>query len=250
MKIDSRNSLQRLRIVVVEDSEELRLLLVSGLSDFGHLVRGVDDGPSMDAALAEAPADIIILDIGLPGEDGMSIAKRLRRTCRCGIVMVTSYGRVDDRVHSFGSGADLYFVKPVDLRELDAAIRSLAQRIFGQQDTSWRFNAKTSKLFTPKGTEIPLTAQELNFLRKLIETPGENVMRTEIFGALGQPNDHYADRRLETMVSRLRSKVRTADPDYELPVHSRHNLGYAFLAEISHEMGHQLQQRPAMAAKR
>ena len=245
-----QNSLQRLRILVVEDSEELRLLLVSGLSDFGHLVRGVNDGRALDAALVEAPADIIILDIGLPGEDGMSIAKRLRRTCRCGIVMVTSYGRVDDRVHSFGSGADLYFVKPVDLRELDAAVRSLAQRVFGQQEISWRFNAKTSKLFTPKGTEIALTAQELNFLRKLIETPGENVLRNEIFAALGQPNDHYADRRLETMVSRLRSKVRSADPDYELPVHSRHNLGYAFLAEINYEPGHQLHPRTPVAARR
>ena len=231
MQYDIHNS-QALRIVVVEDSDELRLLLVSGLGDFGHQVRGVVDGPGMDAALKEAPADIVILDIALPGEDGMSIAKRLRRASKCGIVMVTSYGRVDDRVHSFGSGADLYFVKPVDLRELDAAIKSLAQRIFGHRDSSWRFNAKTSKLYTPKGIEIALTAQELTFLRKLIESSGENVLRQDIFAALGQPNDHYADRRLETMVSRLRSKVRGSDPDFELPVQSRHNLGYAFLAEI------------------
>ena len=232
MKDNKHGSLQPLRIIVVEDSEELRLLLVAGLSEFGHQVRGVDCGLALDAAMAEAPMDMVILDIGLPGEDGMSIAKRLRRTCKCGIVMVTSYGRVDDRVHSFGNGADLYFVKPVDLRELDAALRSLAHRVFGQPESAWRFNVKTSKLYNPKGNEIPLTAQELNFLRKLIETPGENVLRKEIFLALGQPNDHYADRRLETMVSRLRSKVRTADADYELPVHSRHNLGYAFLAEI------------------
>jgi DNA-binding response OmpR family regulator len=226
------NSLQRLRIIVVEDSEELCLLLVAGLREFGHEVRGVASGLDLDAAMAEAPADMVILDIGLPGEDGMSIAKRLRRTCKCGIVMVTSYGRVDDRVHSFGSGADLYFVKPVDLRELDAALKSLALRLFGRPDDAWRFNAKTSKLYTPSGVEIPLTAQELSFLRKLIETPGENVLRQEIFAALGQPNDHYADRRLETMVSRLRSKVKAADAYHELPVHSRHNLGYAFLAEI------------------
>ena len=233
MKSRLQSSLPALRIIVVEDSEELRLLLVNGLSEYGHQVRGVDCGRALDVAMAEAPVDIVILDIGLPGEDGMSIAKRLRQCCKCGIVMVTAYGRVDDRVHSFGNGADLYFVKPVDLRELDAALKSLAQRIFGQPDTPWRFNAKTSKLFNPKATEIPLTAQELNFLRKLIETPGENVLRKDIFLALGQPNDHYADRRLETMVSRLRSKVRTADADHELPVSSRHNLGYAFLAEIN-----------------
>ena len=221
-----------LRVIVVEDSDELRLILVAGLSEFGHQVRGVDCGRALDAAMAEAPADMVILDIGLPGEDGMSIARRLRRNSKCGIVMVTAYGRVDDRVHSFGNGADLYFVKPVDLRELDAALKSLAQRIFGQPDSAWRFNARASKLYNPKGIEIALTAQELSFVRKLIETPGENVLRKDIFLALGQPNDHYADRRLETMVSRLRSKVRTADAENELPVNSRHNLGYAFLAEI------------------
>lgn len=232
MQNDIKNIFPPIRVIVVEDSVELLLLLVNGLSDFGHQVRGVADGRALDAALSEEPADIVVLDIGLPGEDGMAIAKRLRQSHKCGIVMVTSYGRVDDRVRSFGAGADLYFVKPIDLRELDAALRSLARRILTQQNSGWRFNAKTSKLFTPQDVEIPLTAQELIFMRKLIESPGENVSRKDIFLALGQPNDHYADRRLETLVSRLRSKVKTADPGFELPVRSRHNLGYAFLAEI------------------
>jgi DNA-binding response OmpR family regulator len=231
MKKDNNTS-QALRIIVVEDSDELLLLLVTGLSDFGHQVRGVTDGHALDAALAEEPADIVILDIGLPGEDGMAIAKRLRQSHECGIVMVTSYGRVDDRVCSFGVGADLYFVKPIDLRELNAALNSLARRILVQPHSFWRFNAKTSKLFTPQDVEIHLTAQELIFMRKLIESPGENVSRKDIFMALGQPNDHYADRRLETLVSRLRLKVKTADPCSELPIRSRHNLGYAFLEEI------------------
>lgn len=193
------------------------------------------DGQALDDALAKAPADVVILDIGLPGEDGVAIARRLRSTCRCGIVMVTCCGQVDDRVHSFESGADLYFVKPVDLRELDAGLRSLAYRLSGQLQSVWRLNAIRSKLFTPDGVEIPLGAQELIFLRRLSESPGENVLRSDIFAALGQPNDHYADRRLETLICRLRARVRAATPDWELPVRSRHNLGYAFLAEIEHQ---------------
>lgn len=224
-----------LKIIVVEDSEELRVLLVTGLREFGHQVRGVADGDALDTALSDEPADIVILDIGLPGEDGMTIAQRLRQLYKCGIVMVTSYGKVDDRVRSFGVGADLYFVKPIDLRELNAALKSLARRVLVNRKPCWRFNARTSKLFTPKDVEIPLTAQELILMRTLIQTTGENVSRQDIFMALGQPNDHYADRRLETLVSRLRLKVKTADPCSELPIRSRHNLGYAFLEEIEQQ---------------
>jgi DNA-binding response OmpR family regulator len=78
--------------------------------------------------------------------------------------------------------------------------------------------------------EIPLTAQECILMKKLLETPGATVSREEIFRMLNQPNDIYADKRLEALVSRLRGKVRTADEGCKLPVHARHSLGYAFLA--------------------
>jgi DNA-binding response OmpR family regulator len=237
MKGDIHSATQALRIVVVEDIEEVRRLLVMGLTAFGHQVREAVDGQAMDALLAEAPADVVVLDIGLPGEDGMTIARRLRQACKCGIVMVTSYGRVNDRVQSFENGADLFFSKPVDIRELDAALRSLAGRIFGPPSSSWRFNSLASKLHTPQGIEVPLSAQEFILMRKLMEIPGESVSRKDIFAALGQPDDQYADRRLETLVSRLRAKVRALDPENELPVRSRHNLGYAFLAEADYTDG-------------
>ncbi|HXE98508.1 MAG TPA: response regulator, partial [Dongiaceae bacterium] len=79
-------SAQPLRIIVVEDNEELRASLVSGLRQFKHTVRGVGDGSSLDASLREAPADMVILELGLPGEDGIEIARRLRRSSDCGIV--------------------------------------------------------------------------------------------------------------------------------------------------------------------
>jgi DNA-binding response OmpR family regulator len=123
-------------------------------------------------------------------------------------------------------------VYPVNLRELDAAVRSLARRMFGIQRTTWRFNARISKLYTPSGIEIPLTAQECIVIRKLLETPGENVARKDLFVALDQPDDQYANKRLEALVSRLRTKVRRAGSIQELPVRARHNLGYAFLGEV------------------
>lgn len=221
-----------LNIIVVEDNHELRDILEAGLRYFGHQVRGVGDGSALDKALAESPAEIIILDLGLPGEDGISVAARLRKRNTCGIVMVTARGRLDERLLGRETGADLYFVKPVDIRELNAALINLAQRIMVRRSPCWNFSAGTSTLLTPGRVSIPLTAQECILIRTLLERPGVNVSRGDIFKALNQSDDIYADKRLETLISRLRNKVKAADATCQLPVRARHNLGYAFLAEV------------------
>ncbi len=222
------------RLVVVEDDNELRDILVTGLTLFGHNVRAAADGAALDSALAESAADIVILDLGLPVEDGLSIALRLRQQARrCGIIMLTARGKLDDRILGLSSGADLYFVKPVDIRELDAAIRSLARRLCLDRSRAWRFDRQTANLVTPRGASIPLSAQESILVGVLLESAGNNVSRQEIFTALRQPDDFYGDRRLETLISRLRAKVRAADPESTLPIRARHSLGYAFLAEVN-----------------
>ncbi|GAM10099.1 transcriptional regulatory protein PhoP [Geobacter sp. OR-1] len=236
MSMPRNSQLPSLNVVIVEDDPELRDILASGLRYFGHTVHAVSDGKALDAEMAVFPPDIVILDLGLPEEDGIDIAARLRSNCGCGIVMITARGKLYERVTGLEAGADLYFVKPVDIRELDAALRSLARRISLISRPLWRFEPLTSKLTTPSGVEIRLTAHECILMRKLLERPGENVPRREIFSALRQPDDLYADKRLETMISRLRAKVRAADPDTELPVRARHNLGYAFLAELKQDL--------------
>lgn len=228
-----RTNIASLRIIVVEDSHELRDILVTGLRHFGHRLLGISDGAALDESLAEFSADIVILDLGLPGEDGISIARRLRSSHPCGIVMVTARGRVDERVLGHETGADLYFVKPVDIRELNAALINLARRLFKKPEPAWRFSARTSTLHTPQGMTVPLTAQECILMQKLLEMPGTNISRRDIFAALNQPDDLYADKRLEALISRLRGKVKSADAASELPVRARHNLGYAFLAEVA-----------------
>lgn len=232
-RVTEQTDVTSLRIIVVEDNHELRDILVTGLRYFGHHSLGVGDGPALDKTLAESSADIVILDLGLPGEDGISIARRLRSSHSCGIVMVTARGRLDERVLGHETGADLYFVKPVDIRELNAAMINLARRLFKKSGPAWRFSARTSTLQTPHGMTIPLTAQECILMQKLLELPGTNVSRRDIFAALNQPDDLYADKRLEALVSRLRGKVKSADAANELPVRARHNLGYAFLAEVA-----------------
>ena len=227
----SKNCFKRLNIVVVEDNVELCDILVTGLSYFGHFVRGAGNGFVLDQLMAENPADIVILDLGLPGEDGISIARRLRRDTKCGIVMVTARSSLDERILGLDVGADQYFVKPVNLSELNASLNSLSRRISVRKDDYWQFAPKVSQLITPHGVKVPLTSKEFILVRKLLEYIGETVSRDEIFSALMQPNDIYADKRLETTISRLRFKIKVQDPQSELPIKARHNLGYAFLAD-------------------
>lgn len=223
-----------LQLILVEDNPEFRHILASGLRHCGHTVRDVVNAREMDAALQEHPAEILILDLGLPGEDGIDVARRVRREYRkdLGIVMVTARGTVEEKVQGLDTGADLYFVKPVDILELDASLRSLQRRIAAKRPGRWHFDELTSTLTSPNNRPVPLTAQECILLHSLVRSPGRNVSRQEIFQALHQPDDQYGDKRLESLVSRLRRKLKTIDPDVELPIRARHNQGYAFLADI------------------
>jgi DNA-binding response OmpR family regulator len=225
----------KLRIIIVEDEQELRNVLVTVLSRLGHDVRGVGDGTSLDRALADYPADVVVLDLNLPGEDGVEIAQRLRRTNRCGIVMTTSRSMVDERVKGFDSGADLYFVKPIVPLELHAALLNLGRRLTpstSSNKTAWHFDPKLSVVRTPNDVTINLTAHESIVMRLMLAVPGEIIRRSDIFTALGHPDDEYGRKRVETLLSRLRLKVHTLDPETELPVRARHGMGYAFLADL------------------
>jgi DNA-binding response OmpR family regulator len=220
--------------VACEDSKPMRDYLVGGLGQFGIQAAGAADGGALDAALAGAEPDIVILDIGLPGEDGYAIAGRLRRERpRIGIIMLTGRDGLEDRIKCLDGGADLYFAKPVDLRELAAGIGSLHRRLGAARPRGWRLERLESMLYTPGGAQVPLTDLELRFLVPLLDRPGEGVDREELFLALEQKSDLYAMRRLETMVSRLRSKVLRFSPEEPLPVRARHGKGYAFLGDAT-----------------
>lgn len=111
-----QTSSESLRVIVVEDDVQLCDIMVTGLTYLGFDVIGVGDGKALDAAMADVSPDVVVLDLGLPGEDGIEIIVRLRKTSDCGVVVVTARGRLDDRLKGLRQGADHYFVKPVDLR--------------------------------------------------------------------------------------------------------------------------------------
>ncbi|BDU74220.1 response regulator transcription factor [Mesoterricola silvestris] len=219
-----------LQVLVCEDSRHMRDYLVAGLEGLGIQVAGVENGRALDAALEARDPQIVLLDVGLPGEDGFSIARRLRRERpRLGIIMLTARHDLEDRIRGLDGGADLYYAKPVDLRELASAINSLRRRLGGTG--AWRLEPHASRLQSPAGAAVDLTDLELRFLTPLLERPGEVVEREHLFLALDQHPDIYASRRMETMVSRLRSKVRRLCPGEQLPVKARNGRGYAFLVD-------------------
>jgi len=224
---------KKLRIIIVEDEEDLLIVLVAVLSRLGLDVRGCSDGASLDRAIADYPADVVVLDLNLPGEDGVDIARRLRRTCQCGIIMTTSRAMVNERVRGFESGADLYFVKPIDPMELHAALLNLGRRLTQPPlpvKPLWLYDSASSSLRTPNGVSIKLTANECTVMKMLFAVPGEIVSSASLLSALGHPDDEYGLQRLKTLFSRLRSKVHDHDTESELPVRARHSLGYALLA--------------------
>jgi two-component system, OmpR family, response regulator len=228
------------RIAVVEDEASLRADVVEYLSACGHAVVGCEDGRALDRALAENPADLIILDINLPGEDGFSIAKRLRDHSDVGIIMLTARSVNVDRVVGLEIGADVYLVKPIELRELEAQVRSLSRRLRGatpplttppSDHPQWVYDQLAWALVSPEGGTAKLTANERIFVSLLVEQPGEPVSRSAIFKALGKREWDAGDRSVDSMVRRLRSKGQDA-LGRELPIEAVHGTGYAFTAPV------------------
>ncbi|TAN72087.1 MAG: response regulator transcription factor [Magnetospirillum sp.] len=243
------------RIAVVEDEAPLRTDLVEYLSACGHDVVGCADGKDLDRCLDSRIIDIIILDINLPGEGGFSIAGRLRSHSEVGIIMLTARGLNVDRVVGLEVGADVYMVKPVELRELEAQIRTLARRMRAtpaapspatpidfdggepctpaspSPPTEWIYDQLTWTLISPEGKSIKLTGNERVFVALLVARPGEPVSRDEIFRALGKRGWDPADRSVDSMVRRLRAKGEEA-LGRVLPIESVHSIGYAFAAAV------------------
>jgi DNA-binding response OmpR family regulator len=230
-----KDSPREIRVVACEDQALMRTYIVSGLARLGIRAVGVCDGIELDSHLGSHQADVVILDIGLPGEDGLSIATRLRdEHPHLGIIMLTARDQLDDRVQGMDCGADLYFAKPVDLKELASALRSLHRRLgLGQPllvARTWRLDSLRSLLITPDRIEVALTDNELRFLTPLLDQPGTVVDREVLSMALGHIFDQYALRRMETLLSRLRAKILQKSPKEPLPVRARHGMGYAFLS--------------------
>lgn len=226
-----------IRIAVVEDNEDLRDEVVFHLRRMGHAVTGLPDGAALDRHLAAEPADVLVLDLGLPGEDGLSIARRLGVSHpRLAIAMLTARGQLEDRLVGLDSGADIYLVKPVDMRELSAVCESLYRRLNRVEvperpAEGWQLDVQSLELVPPGGAAILLTPTEFKLMKVLAEAAPEPARRSDLAAAMGHPELDFDFRRLETALSRLRRKIEMQSGE-ATTLRSARNVGYVFAAPI------------------
>jgi DNA-binding response OmpR family regulator len=225
----------RLRVALLEDDDELReRILVPGLRDYGFETHGVASAGELERLLKTQPADIVILDVGLPDDNGFNVAHRLRKHSPVGIVMLTGRNTSSDRIRGLNEGADAYLSKPIVLEELAATLHSLARRLRPPQPTNvgqcqWRLDIGGWCLLSPAGRSIALTQAERQVLILLMESPGTPVAREELIVALTDNAYDFDPHRLQMLIHRLRGKI--ADQAKEsLPLRAVRGTGYVMLS--------------------
>ena len=231
------------RVILVEDDTDLRESLIEGLTLLGTDVTGVGSAMEFYRTLAGQRFDVAVVDLGLPDEDGYEVVAHLRRETRMGVIILTAREALQDRVRGYDSGADLYFVKPVEIRELNAAVTSLVGRLgLGEEQAAaspaeadpnaWSYVAVDWGLTAPTGEAVRLTPKEKDLMELLLDRPGETVSRLDILDRLGYQADISGNRALDALVRRLRNKVRET-AHAELPIRTVHAVGYVFTAPVS-----------------
>lgn len=197
-------------VVVVEDNETLRDELVLYLSEEGFFVRGVGSGQELNEALEASPTDILILDLNLPEEDGISITRRIRRSLPAvRIIVLTARLRSTDRLEGYASGADVYLTKPTRPEELVAVVRNLFARLGVRVDPApWEIDMAGSTLHSPQGLQIELTANEARLLMALTVN-GQFLDHAALLSRFGgeAQSEKINKARIEVLISRLRSKL-------------------------------------------
>lgn len=225
-----------IRLLVVDDDPGIRKLLTRYFSEQGMQVDTVGDGLAMDAWLAENETDLVILDLMLPGEDGLSLARRLRSEHKLPVVMISARGDEVDRIIGLEVGADDYLAKPFNPRELLARVRAVLRRNAPLDDATRAAEQFTfgpfrldpdSRLLYRGDTEVELSRAEFDLLDMLVHHPNRALSRDFIMENLrGNERDPY-DRSIDVRVTRLRHKIEE-DPASPRYVRTVWGVGYQF----------------------
>ncbi len=229
-------------IIVCDDEPDIRDTVGEYLERQGFSVTQADGGESLRQLAESTSFDAVVLDISMPGEDGLSLARFLRERGGTGIIMLTASGETVDRIVGLEMGADDYLAKPVDLRELLARLKAVLRRISVQNSPQSSAGGKAGglvafgdcqldldayKLTGGDGVEIAITAMEFNLLKVFAEHPGRVLNRDQILEMAHDRGWDPFDRSIDIRISRLRKKIE-ADPAKPQIIKTVRGVGYVF----------------------
>lgn len=239
-------------ILVVDDDREIRELLARFLAKHGFRATAAADARDMDKALADWSIDLVVLDIMMPGEDGLAACRRLRATSSIPIIMLTAMGDDTDRIVGLEMGADDYLAKPFNPRELLARIKAVLRRFeagsapqpkeieeVGDKGpvhvfAGWRFDLATRELQSPAGERVELSGGEFELLAALVTHPQRVLNRDQLLDLARGRSAQPFDRAIDVQVSRLRRKLED-DPKEPTLVKTVRGGGYMFTPRVTKE---------------
>ena len=244
------------RIAIIEDNSDLLQSTVEYLSFAGYTVWGVASAEAFYKQFVVSPAEIIVIDIGLPGEDGLSVASLLNGNPNLKVIIVSANTSLESKLAGLRTGADRYLTKPLDFAELAANIDALSRHnatlnhatlnpVAGQMTSgaeassqpsepgeAWLLSSQNWLLVTPYGKQVQLTVREFGFLQQLFVAQGQPVTKRKLAETIFGSRPINSGERLTVLVARLRKKCLTATGE-DLPLKTAHMIGYAFAARTS-----------------
>lgn len=235
----SHDAVAAARILVVDDDPGIRSVVCNYLEEHGYDVETVADGKGLERRLARGRVDLIVLDVMLPGEDGLAICRRLSAEQGPAIIMLSALGSDADRIVGLELGADDYLPKPCNPRELLARVRAVLRRRRGDgrfgascEFAGWRLDLVRRELHSPDGVLVNLSRGEFMLMQALLERPRRILTRDELLDIARGPDSDSYDRAIDVQVSRLRRKLDDGAGRSEL-IRTVRNEGYIFDAAVT-----------------
>ena len=230
-------------ILIVDDQREICDLVQEYLASEGYRVSTAYDGAGMRRVIAQDPVDLVILDLMLPGEDGLTLARSLREESSVGIIILTGRGETVDRIIGLEMGADDYLPKPFHLRELLARVKSVLRRAStrsaDRQGASrprarfagWNLDLSTRELLSPAGEEVRLTTGEFDLLSAFVNNANQVLSRDRLLDLARNREAGPFDRTIDVQVGRLRRKLED-DPQRPTMIKTVRGSGYIFTPSV------------------
>ena len=237
---------QPLHILVVDDDPRIRQMLARYFAQEGYQVSAAADGAAMRAQLNATKVDVILLDVVMPGQDGLTIAREIRAKSDVGIIMLTGRDELLDQVVGLEVGADDYIAKPFHLREVLARVKSLVRRRRPAPDPAlrsedrgedlirfdgWLLDTGRRRLVSPSGEDVALTSGEFDLLAALAKHPGRVFSRETLMEHTRGRGLKSFDRTIDAQIARLRKKIER-NPKSPTIVKSVRAVGYVFTGKV------------------